>query len=99
MNKIITISREFGSGGREIGKRLADQLGIGYYDREIITEIAKETGFSEQYVSHISEKGAYSYPFQFSKSFATYSSLQNSQTKFWWHSKKSSKKLRKKNLA
>lgn len=80
MNKIITISREFGSGGREIGKRLAEQLGIGYYDREIITEIAKETGFSEQYVSNISEKGAYSYPFQFGKSFATYSGLQNNQT-------------------
>ena len=35
--KIITISREFGSGGREIGKQLADQLGFDYYDKEIIT--------------------------------------------------------------
>ncbi len=42
--KIITISREFGSGGREIGKRLADELGIAYYDREIISEIAKNGG-------------------------------------------------------
>ena len=40
--KIITISREFGSGGRELGKRLADALGFNYYDTEIIREIAKE---------------------------------------------------------
>ena len=42
--KIITISREFGSGGREIGKRLADELGVAYYDREIISEIAQNGG-------------------------------------------------------
>lgn len=48
--KIITISREFGSGGREIGKRLADQLGFDYYDREIITEIAKKYELDENYV-------------------------------------------------
>ena len=43
MGKIITIGREFGSGGREVGKRLSDELGIAYYDNEIITEIAKRT--------------------------------------------------------
>ncbi|MBQ8296169.1 MAG: cytidylate kinase family protein [Ruminococcus sp.] len=41
--KIITVSREFGSGGREIGKRLADLLGMDYYDREILTAIAEKT--------------------------------------------------------
>ena len=41
-NRIITISREFGSGGRELGKRLAEQLGFNYFDREIITEIASK---------------------------------------------------------
>ena len=40
--KIITISREFGSGGRELGKRLAEELGIHCYDHEIIELIAKE---------------------------------------------------------
>ena len=45
MGKIITIGREFGSGGREVGKRLSDELGIAYYDNEIITEIAKRTAF------------------------------------------------------
>lgn len=36
MSKIITVSREFGSGGRELGKRLADELGIAYFDKEIL---------------------------------------------------------------
>ena len=39
--KIITISREFGSGGRELGKRLSDQLGVPYFDREILEELSK----------------------------------------------------------
>ena len=47
MNKIITISRQFGSGGREIGRKLADALGIPFYDNEIISRAAKESGFSE----------------------------------------------------
>lgn len=53
--KIITIGREFGSGGREFGKRLADELGIAYYDREIMEEIAKRTQLAESYVQHIVE--------------------------------------------
>lgn len=77
---IITISREFGSGGREIGKRLADELNIAYYDDEIITLIAKETGMSEEYIKNISEKGVYPYAFQFAKSFSMYSHVQNNQT-------------------
>ena len=48
MNKIITIGREFGSGGRELGKRLAEALGIAYYDKEIITEISKKTELAYQ---------------------------------------------------
>lgn len=80
MNRIITISREFGSGGREIGKRLADELGFSYYDREIITEVAKETEMAEKYIQNISEKGVSPYPFQFAKSFAVYSNLQKQQT-------------------
>ena len=80
MNKIITISREFGSGGKEIGKRLADELGYTYYDSEIISLLAKETGMSKEYLENISEKGIYPYAFQFAKSFATYSNMQNNQT-------------------
>ena len=54
--KIITISREFGSGGRELGKRLANELGVPCYDHEIIEMIAKENGFDERYVANVSEK-------------------------------------------
>lgn len=56
MRKIITIGREFGSGGRELGRRLSEQLQIAYYDREIVTEIVKRTRSSEEYVRWISEK-------------------------------------------
>ena len=55
--RIITISREFGSGGREIGKRLADELGFSYYDREIITEIAKNVKMDENYIDYVLGKG------------------------------------------
>ena len=56
MHQIITIGREFGSGGREIGKRLAELLGIAYYDKEIIEEIAKRTQLAESYVRQIVEQ-------------------------------------------
>ena len=46
-NRIVTISREFGSGGRTIGKAVAQKLGIPCYDAEIIQKIAQESGFSE----------------------------------------------------
>jgi len=78
MSRIITISREFGSGGRELGKRLADELGFSYYDSELITKIAKETGMTEAYVDNIFENGIY--PYTFAKSFSTYSSLYSNQT-------------------
>ncbi len=48
--RIITISREFGSGGRELGKHLANILGYDYYDKEIIAAIASKTGMDEKYV-------------------------------------------------
>ncbi len=55
MKKLITIGREFGSGGREFGRRLAEELGIEYYDKEIITEIAKNTDMSEEYIQSVLE--------------------------------------------
>lgn len=54
--RIITISREFGSGGRELGKRLADAPEIPCYDHEIIDMVAEQHGFDKDYVAHISEK-------------------------------------------
>ncbi len=59
MNKVITIGRQFGSGGRELGRRLADYLQIAYYDREIVEEIAKRTQLSEEYVHNVMEHHPY----------------------------------------
>ena len=56
MNKGITISREFGSGGRTIGRKVALKLGIKCYDQELIEEIAEQSGFAEEYIK---ERGEY----------------------------------------
>ena len=52
MNKlpVITISREYGSGGRAIGERVAKELGIPFYDKQLILMAAKESGLSEEYI-------------------------------------------------
>ena len=71
MANIITISREFGSGGREVGKRLADALGFAYYDREIVTTIAKETGMDASVLEQELEQGVQAnFPFHFAQSFS-----------------------------
>ena len=80
--KIITISREFGSGGRELGKRLADALGVPCYDREIIKLIAEQNGFDESYVSHLSEKVIQvSYPMTIGRRFVTTNPVLEQQIK------------------
>ncbi|MDD6186890.1 MAG: cytidylate kinase-like family protein [Oscillospiraceae bacterium] len=53
--KVITISREFGSGGRTVGKQLAEKLGIPCYDREIIEKVAEESGYDKQYIEETGE--------------------------------------------
>ena len=53
---IITISRQFGSGGRELGKRLSEYLGYDYYDKEIIVAIAEKLKLDEKYIENMSEK-------------------------------------------
>ena len=53
--KIITISREFGSGGRYIGKQLAEKLGISFYDKDIILKTAEETGLSKKFIEQQGE--------------------------------------------
>ena len=50
--RIITVSREFGSGGRELGKRLSDVLNFDYYDNEIITKVAHNIGMDPDYVAN-----------------------------------------------
>lgn len=67
MVKIITISREFGSGGRTIGRMVAEELGIPCYDRELIEKIAEKTGYAEEFVETESEyapnAGSFAYMF------------------------------------
>ena len=55
MPKIITISREFGSGGRELGKRMSDYLGFAYFDKEILSAVAEQTETDEQYAQKLLE--------------------------------------------
>ena len=66
--KIITISRQFGSGGRTIAKTLAQKLGYDYYDKEIIEQVAEKTGFSKDVVASKGEeapgKSIFSYGFE-----------------------------------
>ena len=54
-NKIITISRQFGSGGRSIGKAVAERLGVPYYDKELVDAVAKQSGFSHEFIEEIGE--------------------------------------------
>lgn len=71
MSNVITISREFGSGGREVGKRLADLLDIPYYDNEIITKIASESGLSKEYIEKFGSKITHAYPISVGRTFIT----------------------------
>ena len=78
MKKVITISREFGSGGREFGIKLAERLGLPFYDKEIISEAAKNSGLSESFVASIEE----SVPKLFSATLYSYYQLPMSDQIF-----------------
>ena len=70
--RIITVSRQFGSGGRELGKRLSDVLGWDYYDREIIERLAQEYGMDPAYVHGLlSSHGWHHYQLTYRNSFHT----------------------------
>ena len=55
MKSIITISREFGSGGRTIGKLVAERLGYQFYDRELVNKVAERSGFSPEFIEESGE--------------------------------------------
>lgn len=78
MKKIVTVSREFGSGGRELGKRLADALGLSYIDSEIVEEMAKATELDEKYLEDRLSRGILQYPVTFAHSFSRISSASGS---------------------
>ena len=53
---VVTITREFGSGGRTIAKKLAEELGYDYYDYELVQKIAQESGFAEGFIEEFGEE-------------------------------------------
>ena len=70
MARIITVSRQFGSGGRELGKRLSDLLGWDYYDREIIQMLSEQQGLDPEYVHKaLSSHGWHQYQLTYRNSF------------------------------
>ena len=78
---IITISREFGSGGREVGKRLADAFEYAYYDREIVSAIAQKHQMDEGYVAQALESGMLrSLPVHFGRTFSYTSMIMPNTT-------------------
>lgn len=58
---IVTIAREHGSGGRSIGKKLAEKMNVPFYDRELIYLAAKESGLSENFIKEVEEKPSRSF--------------------------------------
>ena len=71
MSRIITVNREFGSGGRELGRRLAEELGVAYYDKEVIRAISERSSLAESYVEQVIERHIVSYyPINVATTFA-----------------------------
>ncbi len=80
MNKIITVTREFGSGGRELAKRLAEKLGYRYYDKQILSSFVQRYGFDKDYVNREDILGTDAFPYLTVKSFSLYSASQKMAT-------------------
>ena len=77
--RIICVSREFASGGRELGKRLADNLDFAYYDREIVLKLAEQTGLDENSLEQQLEIAApVPFSIHFAQSFSDYYSVNDS---------------------
>lgn len=82
MNKIITIGRQFGSGGREFGRRLAEELHYEYYDKEILEEISKKTSLSEEYIKEVIEHTPHQlYPITIGQSISYINTYQIKQVR------------------
>lgn len=70
-NKIIlTIGRQFGSGGREVGKKLAKELGIAYYDKELMAVAARESGLSEEFFEKADERASSGLAYAFTMGYS-----------------------------
>lgn len=87
--RIITISREFGSGGRELGKRLADLMETDYYDSEIITVVAQNSGMDTEYVEKKpANHGWQSFPITYRGTLGSASYVQSSSVSLLLQQKK-----------
>ena len=93
-NRIITISREFGCGGRTIGKKVAEMLKIPCYDSELIEKMAQESGFHKEYIKDVNEDNSGGFP-----SFPAAPSGRTTRTIFGKFNAKSLRKSPKKVLA
>ena len=80
LNRVITISREFGSGGRTIGRIVAEKIGIPCYDAELIQKIAEESGYTADYIK---EEGEYAPSGFLSTVFSNRSMGLTNQDKIW----------------
>lgn len=69
---ILTIGRQFGSGGREIGQRLAQELGIAYYDSELISEAARQSGLCEEVFQKADERAATGLSYAFTMGYSSF---------------------------
>ena len=78
MNTVITIGRQFGSGGREIGEKLAEHFGIKCYDKELLSRAAKDSGFCEEMIKTHDERPTNS--FLYNLVMDTYSFGYNTST-------------------
>ena len=88
--RIITISRQFGSGGHSIAKAVAERLGVPFYDSQLITEVAKQSGLSEDFIRDNEEYASHSSSFLYQLAMSTagtygypsvYQKLYEAQTK------------------
>ena len=88
--RIITISRQFGSGGHSIAKSVAERMGIAFYDNQLITEVAKQSGLSEEFIRENEEYASHSSSFLYQLAMSTagtygypsiYQKLYEAQTK------------------
>ena len=70
-NRVITISREYGSGGRIIGQKLAEKLGVPCYDKEIMDRIAEENGFSREMMEEAEKKAKNGFFYSLASAFGT----------------------------
>ncbi len=83
MKKIITVSRQFGSGGRSIGKLVAEKLGYAYYDSELVKKVAEETGFDPAYIADAGEYAPGKSFFAYAFSSSAHSSGMSASDYLW----------------